>query len=132
MDRQVLGLLKPDLMRILNWTEKDYGIIAICFQAAYAFGQTAYGPLAQRFGMKATYAFSMVFWSLAAMAHALARTVFGLAMISRWMAALIASISEGLASNMNSELKASGEGSGGGSGVWAPRRRHATAANKAK
>ena len=77
MDRQVLGLLKPDLMRILNWTEKDYGIIAICFQAAYAFGQTAYGPLAQRFGMKATYAFSMVFWSLAAMAHALARTVFG-------------------------------------------------------
>jgi len=77
MDRQVLGLLKPDLMRILNWSEKDYGIIAICFQAAYALGQTAYGPLAQRFGMKTTYAFAMVFWSLAAMAHALARTVFG-------------------------------------------------------
>lgn len=77
MDRQVLGLLKPDLMRILNWTEKDYGVIAICFQAAYAFGQTAYGPLAQRFGMKATYALAMVFWSLAAMSHALARTVFG-------------------------------------------------------
>lgn len=77
MDRQVISLLKPDLMRIFNWTEKDYGIIAICFQASYAFGQIAYGPLAQRFGMKATYAFSMVFWSLAAMGHALARTVFG-------------------------------------------------------
>ena len=77
MDRQVLGLLKPDLMRILNWSEKDYGVIAICFQAAYAVGQSIYGPLAQQFGMKSTYAFSMVFWSLSAMAHALTRTVFG-------------------------------------------------------
>lgn len=77
MDRQVLGLLKPDLMRILNWDEKDYGIIAICFQATYAVGQMAYGPLVERLGMKMTYTFSMVFWSLAAMAHALARSAFG-------------------------------------------------------
>jgi ACS family hexuronate transporter-like MFS transporter len=77
MDRQILGLLKPDLMKLLNWTEKDYGIIAICFQASYAVGQTAFGPIMNRFGTKATYAFSMTFWSLAAMAHALMRTVFG-------------------------------------------------------
>jgi ACS family hexuronate transporter-like MFS transporter len=33
--------------------------------------------MVEGFGMKATYAVSMAFWSLAAMAHALARSVFG-------------------------------------------------------
>src|SRR3954468_1107272 len=60
MDRQILGLLKPDLMRILGWTEKDYGLIAICFQASYAVGQTAFGPIITHIGTKATYAFSMI------------------------------------------------------------------------
>jgi ACS family hexuronate transporter-like MFS transporter len=64
-------------MRLLNWTEKDYGIIAICFQASYAAGQVAFGPILTRLGTKTTYAFSMVFWSVAAMAHALTRSVFG-------------------------------------------------------
>lgn len=84
MDRQVLGLLKPDLMRIFGWTEKDFGIINICFQSAYAFGQTAFGPLIEFIGTKSTYAFAIVFWSLAAMSHSLASTVFG------WGAARIA------------------------------------------
>lgn len=77
MDRQILGLLKPDLMKLLGWTEKDYGLIAICFQAAYAVGQVGFGPIIDRFGTKVTYAFAMVFWSLSAMAHALTRGVFG-------------------------------------------------------
>ena len=77
LDRQVLGLLKPDLMKMFGWTEKDYGIIAICFQSSYALGQVAFGPIMNAVGTKMTYAFSIVFWSLAAMSHALARTVFG-------------------------------------------------------
>ena len=77
LDRQVLGLLKPDLMKMLGWTEKDYGLIAICFQSSYAVGQVAFGPLLEWFGTKTTYALSIVLWSLAAMSHALARTVFG-------------------------------------------------------
>src|SRR5262245_50319202 len=76
LDRQVLGLLKPDLMKIFGWTEKDYGVIAICFQASYAIGQVAFGPIMNAIGTKATYAFSIAFWSLAAMGHALARTTF--------------------------------------------------------
>jgi ACS family hexuronate transporter-like MFS transporter len=76
MDRQVLGLLKPDLMKIFGWTEKDFGIINICFQSAYAFGQTAFGPLIEWIGTKSTYAFAIVFWSLAAMSHSLASGVF--------------------------------------------------------
>ena len=36
MDRQILGLLKPTLSKALNWSETDYGRIAIAFQASYA------------------------------------------------------------------------------------------------
>lgn len=84
MDRQVLGLLKPDLMRIFGWSETDFGKINIAFQAAYAFGQTAFGPLLNLIGTKSTYAFAMIFWSLAAMSHALARGVAGFS-VSRFL-----------------------------------------------
>ena len=77
MDRQILGLLKPTLSKALNWSETDYGRIAIAFQASYAIGQVLAGPLIEWIGTKSAYAFSMVLWSLAAMAHALARSVFG-------------------------------------------------------
>jgi len=77
MDRQVLGLLKPDLSRTFNWTETDYGRMAIAFQAAYAVGQTLFGPLINWIGTKSAYAFSVLFWSLAAMSHSLCRSVTG-------------------------------------------------------
>jgi MFS transporter, ACS family, hexuronate transporter len=77
MDRQVLGLLKPDLARLFNWSEKDYGYMAIAFQASYAIGQTLTGPLINWIGTKSAYACSVAFWSLAAMSHALMRSVFG-------------------------------------------------------
>jgi ACS family hexuronate transporter-like MFS transporter len=77
MDRQVLGLLKPDLAKIFNWSEKDYGYMAIAFQASYAIGQTLAGPFINWIGTKSAYACSVVFWSLAAMSHALMRSVTG-------------------------------------------------------
>ena len=77
MDRQVLGLLKPDLAKMFNWSEKDYGYMAIAFQASYAIGQTLAGPFINGIGTKSAYACSVVFWSLAAMSHALMRSVTG-------------------------------------------------------
>jgi ACS family hexuronate transporter-like MFS transporter len=77
MDRQVLGLLKPQLSALFKWTETDYGRMAIAFQAAYAIGQTLFGPFINWVGVKSAYAFSIVFWSLAAMSHSLCRSVFG-------------------------------------------------------
>lgn len=77
MDRQVLGLLKPELVKIFGWTEKDFGFINICFQATYAFGQTLFGPIMEIIGTKWTYAAAITFWSLAAMGHSLARSVTG-------------------------------------------------------
>jgi ACS family hexuronate transporter-like MFS transporter len=77
MDRQVLGLLKPQLSGLFHWTETDYGRMAIAFQAAYAIGQTLFGPLINWAGAKSAYACSVVVWSLAAMSHALCRSVGG-------------------------------------------------------
>jgi len=77
MDRQVLGLLKPALSQRFAWTETDYSRMAIFFQAAYAVGQICFGPLINWIGTKTAYAGSVLFWSLAAMSHALCRSVPG-------------------------------------------------------
>src|SRR5258707_13884795 len=72
MDRQVLGLLKSTLQQQMGWNEIDYGNLVVAFQIAYAIGMVTMGRLIDRFGTRAGYAFAMVFWSLASMAHAAA------------------------------------------------------------
>ena len=77
IDRQVLGILKPELSASLGWSEAEYGNIVMAFQAAYAIGLLATGGLMDWLGTKRGYATSLIVWSLAAMAHALAHTPFG-------------------------------------------------------
>jgi MFS transporter, ACS family, hexuronate transporter len=77
MDRQVLGLLKPDLTKTFGWTEAEYASMAIFFQFAYAIGQLGFGSFMNWIGVKSAYAASVLFWSLSAMSHALCRTVGG-------------------------------------------------------
>jgi len=77
MDRQILGLLAPQLQAEIGWSEIEYGHIVTAFQAAYAIGLVAFGRLIDVIGTRHGYAFSLAFWSLAAMAHALARSVLG-------------------------------------------------------
>jgi ACS family hexuronate transporter-like MFS transporter len=72
MDRQVLGLLKPTIQGQLGWNEIDYGNLVFTFQLAYACGMVVMGRVIDRFGTRLGYAFAMVFWSLASMAHAAA------------------------------------------------------------
>ena len=77
VDRQVLGILAPDLQRSLGWSEVQYGYIVTAFQAAYALGLLFVGRLMDRFGSRLGYAVAVAFWSVAAMAHALARSALG-------------------------------------------------------
>jgi MFS transporter, ACS family, hexuronate transporter len=77
VDRQVFGLLSKDLKDSIGWTEVDYGNIVAAFSAAYAFGLLLAGRLMDRIGTRLGYALAIVWWSLSAMAHALARTPFG-------------------------------------------------------
>lgn len=70
MDRQVLGVLKTTLQHDLGWNEIDYGNLVFAFQAAYAVGMVVVGRLVDRLGVRWGYALTMIFWSLASMAHA--------------------------------------------------------------
>ncbi len=75
IDRQVLGVLAPALGRAYGWTQEDYGYIVAAFQIAYALGLVFCGRLIDKLGTRIGYALSIAVWSVAAMSHALARTV---------------------------------------------------------
>jgi len=77
VDRQVIGILKTTLQAEFGWTERDYGRIVFSFQLAYAIGLLLMGRLMDWLGTRRGFSFALIFWSIAAMAHALARTVFG-------------------------------------------------------
>jgi ACS family hexuronate transporter-like MFS transporter len=74
IDRQVLGILAPDLQKEIGWTELDYGRIVIAFQVAYAVMMLVWGRILDRIGTKIGFAIAVVWWSLAAMGNALARS----------------------------------------------------------
>lgn len=79
MDRQVLGLLAPDLQKIFHWNEIQYGYIVTTFQTTYALGLLLMGGFMDRVGTRLGYAISISIWSIAAMGHALANSVLGFA-----------------------------------------------------
>lgn len=77
LDRQIIGLLKPILEKEFTWSETDYARIIMAFTAAYAIGLLALGWLIDKIGTKYGYSITIVFWSVAGMLHALARSAFG-------------------------------------------------------
>ena len=77
MDRQLIGILKPLLQGELGWSETDYGHIVLAFQAAYAIGLLLAGGIVDRIGTHRGFSIAIALWSLAAMAHALTRSLSG-------------------------------------------------------
>ena len=77
VDRQVLGILAPTLSRELRWTETDYAAIVSWFSVAYGLGLLVMGRVMDRIGVRAGLAIAVLVWSVAAMGHALVRTVAG-------------------------------------------------------
>ncbi len=77
VDRQVLGILATPLQRELGWSESEYGSIATAFTGAYAIGLVVVGRLMDRLGTRRGFSLAIIFWSLAAMGHALARSAAG-------------------------------------------------------
>lgn len=113
IDRQIIGILKPTLQGELGWSESDYGDIVFWFQAAYAIGLLACGPLIDRIGSRLGYAGAIGIWSLAAMAHALFRTAGGFS-VARFALGL------GEAANFPAAIKSVAE--------WFPKKERALAA----
>src|SRR6267378_2073066 len=112
VDRQVIGILSKDLQAAFHWTEIDYGNIVAAFNAAYALGLLFAGRLIDRFGTKIGYAAALTIWSLAAMAHALARSAFGFG-VAR------AALGVGEAGNFPAAIKTTAE--------WFPKKERALA-----
>jgi ACS family hexuronate transporter-like MFS transporter len=75
IDRQIIGILAPQLQTYFHWSEKDYGFIIMAFQTAYAIGLITVGGLLDKIGTRVGYALAMVVWSLAGMFHAAAGSV---------------------------------------------------------
>src|SRR6478752_2255522 len=74
VDRQVLGILAPDLQREIGWSELDYGRIVIAFQVSYAVMMLVWGRILDKIGTKVGFAVAVIWWSLAGMGTALARS----------------------------------------------------------
>ncbi len=77
IDRQVIGVLKPDLSKLQGWNDKQYGDIIFWFQVAYAIGMVSMGWLVDKAGTKKGFAVAASIWGLAAAGHALATDVTG-------------------------------------------------------
>jgi len=77
LDRQVIGLLKDDLAKQFNWSEKDYSDIVMAFSAAYALGLLLFGRLVDKIGTKLGYIISIITWSASATMHAVVKSTLG-------------------------------------------------------
>src|SRR5450432_4608049 len=77
LDRQVIGLLKDNLAKDFNWSEKDYSNIVMAFSAAYAIGLLGFGRLIDKIGTRLGYTISVFVWSLAAIGPTLAKSTLG-------------------------------------------------------
>ena len=112
IDRQVLGILAPVLQKEIGWTEIEYGYIVTAFTAAYAIGLVLFGRFIDRAGTKIGYTISIFLWSIAAMGHALVKSVFGFG-VARF------SLGFGESGNFPAAIKATAE--------WFPKKERAFA-----
>ncbi|MGU7784439.1 MFS transporter [Burkholderia sp. PU8-34] len=112
MDRQILGLLAPMLQHDIGWNQIQYGRIVMAFSAFYAIGLLCFGRVVDWLGSRVSYALAMLFWSIAAMLHAVVGSVMGFAVVRALLG-----IGEG--GNFPAAIKTTAE--------WFPRRERALA-----
>lgn len=79
VDRSVLGVLEPELEKVIGWTATQYGNINASFTLAYAITFLFAGWVMDKLGTRLGYALALVIWSLAAAGHAFADSILGFA-----------------------------------------------------
>lgn len=72
IDRQTLSALSPYLKKDFGWTNSDYADLVIAFRISYSFGQTLFGRLHDRIGVRQGLTISVIWYSIASMLTALA------------------------------------------------------------
>jgi ACS family hexuronate transporter-like MFS transporter len=112
LDRQAVGVLNPILRTEIGWDDAGFGWVMFAFQLAYAIMFPISGRLLDLFGVRRGLFWAVIVWSLAAMAHALARSPMGFA-VARF------ALGVGEAANFPASIKAIAE--------WFPRHERALA-----
>src|SRR5688572_702720 len=78
VDRSVMGVAQPSLVRELAISPELMGLIFSAFSWTYAFAQIPGGLVLDRLGARLTYTLSLGAWSLATMLHGFMSSVTGL------------------------------------------------------
>jgi len=78
VDRSVMGVAQPSLVRELAISPELMGLIFSAFSWTYAFAQIPGGLVLDRLGARFTYTLSLGSWSLATMLHGFMSSVLGL------------------------------------------------------
>lgn len=76
VDRQALGLLKPELEKAFGWRETDYADLVFWFQCAYAIAYLAWGRIIDKIGARFGFGIAFTIWQVGHMLTA-AATSFG-------------------------------------------------------
>lgn len=87
IDRSSLPIMWPSMKHDIGLTDEDYAAISIMFTIAYAISQSLSGKLYDWVGTRIGFVISIVFWSLSAALHSIARTVMSFS-IFRFMLGL--------------------------------------------
>ena len=77
IDRQVFGILAPEMKKLFSWSDTDYTDIVFWFEVSYAVGLLTFGRVLDAIGTRIGLAVAMVFWSLASMLHAGMASILG-------------------------------------------------------
>ena len=78
IDRLTVSVLAPLIVKDLRLSNQQFSHIATWFLVAYTASHALSGRLYDRVGVKRGFTVSIIVWSLAAMAHATARSAAGL------------------------------------------------------
>lgn len=112
VDRQMIGLLKPNISGEFGWDENAYADIVFWFQAAYAIGYISFGSIVDRVGARVGYSIAFIIWTLG-------HTLCGFAGSTLQFAAARAVLGLGESGNFPAGIKAVSE--------WFPARERALA-----
>jgi ACS family hexuronate transporter-like MFS transporter len=86
VDRNVLAILSPTILRETHLSAADYGLVISSFSAAYLIGNPLWGRILDRFGVRMGVGLAAAIWTCASALHAratglvtfaLARAVLG-------------------------------------------------------
>ncbi|MET1178996.1 MFS transporter [Peribacillus simplex] len=78
MDRAILGIAGPSMMKELSLSAVEFGILGSAFFWSYALMQIPVGVIVDKLGARLTYSIAIVWWSLCTVFTGMGRSLGGL------------------------------------------------------